>query len=629
MSYDKRYSSWKNDPISFWEEKAKNIDWVKPWKKTLEEKESLSWSWFNGGSLNTCYNCIDRHIKRGKGDKVAIIFDSPITNYKNKITYNELYLEVSSLAASLENQGVTKGDRVILYMPMIPEVIVSMLACARIGAIHSVVFGGFASKELASRVEDVTPKVIISASCGLEPNKIIDYKKILDESIAISNHKPLTQIIYQRKEKECLLNMPGDISWNDFIDQKKSIDCLPVDSNDPLYILHTSGTTGTPKGIVRTNGGHAVALYNSMKMTYDITENDVFWAASDVGWIVGHSYIVYAPLLIGCTTVLYEGKPVGTPDSGQFWRVISEYNVSSMFTAPTAIRAIKKEDPYGNKLKKYDLSSLKYIFLAGERADPESIKWTMDMTKKPVIDHWWQTETGWSIAGNFPEYGIFDILYGSTGKSAPGYSVEVLNEEGEAVPFENMGNLVIKLPLPPGCSSEIWNDKNRFYETYLKKYKGYYNTSDAGVIDKDGYIYVMSRTDDIINCAGHRLSTGSIEEILTSHSDIAECAVVGLKDTLKGEVPVGLIILNNDYTKLEKDIIKDTVSLVREKLGPVASYKKTFIVKNLPKTRSGKILRSTIARILNKENYDVPPTIEDKSALEYLESIKNVIYLEP
>ena len=629
MSYDKNYSSWKNDPISFWEEKAKNIDWFKPWKKTLEEKESSSWSWFTGGSLNTCYNCIDRHIKRGKGDKVAIIFDSPITNYKNKITYNELYIKVSSLAASLENQGVTKGDRVILYMPMIPEVIVSMLACARIGAIHSVVFGGFASKELASRIEDVTPKVIISASCGLEPNKIIDYKKILDESIAISNHKPLTQIIYQRKEKECLLNMPGDVSWNDFIDQTKSIDCLPVDSNDPLYILHTSGTTGTPKGIVRTNGGHAVALYNSMKMTYDITENDVFWAASDVGWVVGHSYIVYAPLLKGCTTVLYEGKPVGTPDAGQFWRVISEYNVSSMFTAPTAIRAIKKEDPDGNKLKKYDLSSLKYIFLAGERADPESIKWTMDMTKKPVIDHWWQTETGWSIAGNFPEYGIFDILYGSTGKSAPGYSVEVLNEEGDAVPLGNMGNLVIKLPLPPGCSSEIWNDKSRFYEAYLKKYKGYYNTSDAGVIDKDGYISVMSRTDDIINCAGHRLSTGSIEEILTSHSDIAECAVVGLKDTLKGEVPVGLIILNNDYSKLEKDIIKDTVSLVREKLGPVASYKKTFIVKNLPKTRSGKILRSTIAKILNKESYDVPPTIEDKSALEYLENIKNIIFLKP
>ena len=626
MSYDKNYSGWKNDPVSFWEQKAKNIDWFKPWKKTLEEKESYSWSWFTGGSLNTCYNCIDRHIKKGKGDKVAIIFDSPITNYKNKITYNELYLKVSSLAASLENQGVTKGDRVILYMPMIPEVIVSMLACARIGAIHSVVFGGFASKELASRIEDVTPKVIVSASCGLEPNKIIDYKKILDESIAISNHKPLTQIIYQRKEKECLLNMPGDISWNDFINQKKSIDCLPVDSNDPLYILHTSGTTGTPKGIVRTNGGHAVALFNSMKMTYDITENDVFWAASDVGWVVGHSYIVYAPLLIGCTTVLYEGKPVGTPDAGQFWRVISEYNVSTMFTAPTAIRAIKKEDPYGNKLKKYDLSSLKYIFLAGERADPESIKWTMDMTKKPVIDHWWQTETGWSIAGNFPEYGIFDILYGSTGKPAPGYSVEVLNEEGEAVPLGNMGNLVIKLPLPPGCSSEIWNDKSRFYEAYLKKYKGYYNTSDAGVIDKNGYISVMSRTDDIINCAGHRLSTGSIEEILTSHSDIAECAVVGLKDTLKGEVPIGLIILNNDYTKSEKDIIKDTVSLVREKLGPVASYKKTFIVKNLPKTRSGKILRSTIARILNRESYDIPPTIEDKSALEYLENIKNVIY---
>ena len=628
MSYDKNYLIWKKNPISFWEEKAKNIDWIQPWSKTLEEKNSSAWSWFNGGSLNTCYNCIDRHIKRGRGDKTAIIFDSPITNYKNKITYNELHLKVSALAASLKDQGVIKGDRVILYMPMIPEVIVSMLACARIGAIHSVVFGGFASKELASRIEDVTPKIIISASCGLEPNRVIDYKKILDESIALSMHKPLKQIIYQRREKECLLNMPGDISWNNFVDPKKSIDCVPVDSNDPLYILHTSGTTGTPKGIVRTNGGHAVALFNSMKMTYDITEDDVFWAASDVGWVVGHSYIVYAPLLIGCSTVLYEGKPVGTPDAGQFWRVIAEYNVSSMFTAPTAIRAIKKEDPDGSQLKKYNLSNLKYIFLAGERADPETIKWTMDMTKKPVIDHWWQTETGWSIAGNFPEYGLFDILYGSTGKQAPGYSVVVLNEEGQQVFEETMGNLAIKLPLPPGCSSEIWNDKSRFYDAYLKKYKGYYNTSDAGIIDKNGYISVMSRTDDIINCAGHRLSTGSIEEILTSHEDIAECAVIGLKDNLKGEVPIGLIILNNSYTKLEEEIIKDSVSLVREKLGPVASYKQTFIIKNLPKTRSGKILRSTIAKILNKESYDVPPTIEDKSALDYLENIKKSIYLE-
>ena len=462
----------------------------------------------------------------------------------------------------------------------------------------------------------------------MEPNKIINYKEILDKAIAISIHKPLKQVIYQRKKYQCLLNMPGDVSWTNFIDEEKNIDCLPVDSNDPLYILHTSGTTGTPKGIVRTNGGHAVALFNSMKMTYDITENDVFWAASDVGWVVGHSYIVYAPLLIGCSTVLYEGKPVGTPDAGQFWRVISEYNVSTMFTAPTAIRAIKKEDPKGAELKKYDLTNLKYIFLAGERADPESIKWTMDMIKKPVIDHWWQTETGWSIAGNFPEYGLFDILYGSTGKPAPGYSVVVLNDEGKEVPRDTMGNLAIKLPLPPGCSSDIWNDKNRFYSAYLKKYNGYYNTSDAGVIDKNGYISVMSRTDDIINCAGHRLSTGSIEEILTSHIDIAECAVVGLKDNLKGEVPIGLVVLNNFYTKSEEEIIKDTVYLVREKLGPVASYKKTFIIQGLPKTRSGKILRSTIAKILNKEKYNVPPTIEDKNTLNYLNNIKKDIYLE-
>ena len=621
MSYEKHYEEWAENPLSYWDEHAKGINWIEPYKKTLHKTNNY-YQWFHEGKLNTCYNCIDRHVKVGKGEKVAIIYDSPITNTKKKITYNNLLKEVSSLAASLNNIGVKKGDTVVLYMPMIPEVIISMLACARIGAIHSVVFGGFAAEELASRISDVLPKVIISASCGLEPKGIINYKEILNKALSQTSHKPIKQIIYQREQHFCKLDLENDVSWNEFIDFSTSIECVPLDSNEPLYILHTSGTTGIPKGIVRTNGGHAVALLNSMKMTYDISEDEVFWAASDVGWVVGHSYIVYAPLLLGCSTVLYEGKPVGTPDAGQFWRVISEYKVKTMFTAPTAIRAIKKEDAKGDELKKYDLSELKYIFLAGERADPESIKWTMELTKKPVIDHWWQTETGWSIAGNFPQFDLFKIVLGSTGKAAPGFQVNVLNDEGKKLPSENMGNLVIKLPLPPGCSSEIWNDKDRFYEAYLKKFSGYYDTSDAGIIDKNGYISVMSRTDDIINCAGHRLSTGSIEEILTQHKDIAECAVVGINNELKGQVPIGLIVLNNVSTNSDITIIRETIDLVKEKLGPVASYKKSIIVGNLPKTRSGKILRSTISRILNKEDYKVPATIEDINTLELIKSLK-------
>ena len=620
MSYNKYYEEWAKDPLSFWDDKAKNISWIKLYKKTLHKTDN-DYEWFHQGKLNTCYNCIDRHVENGKGEKVAIIYDSPITNTKKKISYRELLKKVSSLAASLNNLGVKKGDTVILYMPMIPEVIISMLACARIGAIHSVVFGGFASEELASRISDVLPKVIISASCGLEPKRIINYKEILNKALTLTSHKPLKQIIYQREQYSCKLNLENDISWNEFVNTSSSISCVPIDSNEPLYILHTSGTTGIPKGIVRTNGGHAVALLNSMKMTYDISEDEVFWAASDVGWVVGHSYIVYAPLLLGCSTVLYEGKPIGTPDAGQFWRVISEYKVKTMFTAPTAIRAIKKEDSEGQELKKYDLSDLRYVFLAGERADPESIKWTMEMTKKPVIDHWWQTETGWSIAGNFPQFGLFEIIFGSTGKAAPGFQVDVLDDKGKKLTPENMGNLVIKLPLPPGCSSEIWNNKDRFYQAYLKKFNGYYDTSDAGIIDKNGYISVMSRTDDIINCAGHRLSTGSIEEILTQHKDIAECAVVGIKNELKGQVPIGLIVLNNSSISSDATIIRETIDLVREKLGPVASYKKSIIVENLPKTRSGKILRSTISKILNKENYKMPATIEDINTLDLIKSL--------
>ena len=627
MSYEKEYRFWRENPELYWEKKASFIDWFKPYQKVLSKDKEGKYVWFKGGELNTCFNCLDRHVNNGLGNKNAIIYDSPISNRKKFITYNQLLDEVSKLAQILLSLGVTKGDRVILYMPMIPEVIISMLACARIGAIHSVVFGGFAAQELANRITDSAPKVIISASCGLEPNKIINYKDILNEAILLSSHTPKNQIIYQREELKVLLNKEGDLSWTELMSNQNEnpVECVPLKSEDPLYILYTSGTTGIPKGIVRTNGGHAVALHNSMKMTYNIEKDDVFWAASDVGWVVGHSYIVYAPLLFGCTTVLYEGKPIGTPDAGQFWRVISEHSVSTMFTAPTAIRAIKKIDPQGKEIKKYKLNNFKYLFLAGERADPETIKWSTDKLNIPVIDHWWQTETGWSIAGNFPELGIFDIKYGSTGKAAPGFQVEILDEEGNVIKNEKMGNLVIKLPLPPGCSSNIWNDPKRFFEAYLKKYKGYYNTSDAGVIDKDGYISVMSRTDDIINCAGHRISTGSIEEILTLHEDIAECAVVGLKDEIKGEVPLGLLVLNTNSNKSNSKIIEDVIELVKIKLGPVVSFRVAFVVENLPKTRSGKILRSTISKILNGEKFYTPATIEDANTLEYIVEIYNIL----
>ncbi len=625
MSYEKEYNFWESNPELYWKEKSSNIHWFKPYKKILSRDPKGKYVWFKDGELNTCFNCLDRHVNEGLGKKNAIIYDSPISKKKKFISYNELLLDVSKLANILLSLGVIKGDRVILYMPMIPEVIIAMLACARIGAIHSVVFGGFASQELANRITDSAPKVILAASCGLEPNKIINYKDIVNEAILLSSHKPKNQIIYQRDELNVALDRPGDLSWLDLMSNEKDqiVKCASLNSEDPLYILYTSGTTGIPKGIVRTNGGHAVALYNSMQMTYDIKKEDIFWAASDVGWVVGHSYIVYAPLLFGCTTVLYEGKPIGTPDAGQFWRIISEHNVSTMFTAPTAIRAIKKMDPNGDEIKKYKLNNFKYLFLAGERADPETIKWSIDQLKVPVIDHWWQTETGWSIAGNFPEFGIFDIKYGSTGKAAPGYKIEVLDEDGNLLKKEKMGNLVIKLPLPPGCSSSIWNDSRRFYEAYLEKYEGYYNTSDAGIIDKDGYISVMSRTDDIINCAGHRISTGSIEEILTSYPEIAECAVVGLKDSIKGEVPIGLLVLNTNSKKSNSEIVKEVIILVREKLGAVISFKLAFVVENLPKTRSGKILRATISKILNGENYNNPATIEDIYTLNFIKEIYN------
>ncbi len=621
MNYEEFYLNWKSDPEKFWREKAEGLVWFKKWEKVLKKVGPFSYEWFSGGEINTCYNCVDRHVNEGKGNKTALIYDSPITSKKESFTYNTVLKKVSSLAASLDKAEVKKGDRVIIYMPMIPEVIFSMLACSRIGAIHSVVFGGFSSNELANRIDDAKPKIILSASCGIEPNRIVNYKNILDNSIELSSHKPNAQVVYQREEFTCKMNRKGDIEWSSFVDKDAKVDCVSLNSSDPLYILYTSGTTGTPKGLVRSNGGHAVALYNSMTMTYGMSSDSVYWAASDVGWVVGHSYIVYAPLLLGCTTVLYEGKPIGTPDAGQFWRVISEYKVNCMFTAPTAIRAIKKEDPKGKEIRKYDLKHLKSIYLAGERADPESIKWTTNLIGKPVIDHWWQTETGWSIAGNFHELGLFQIKPGSTGKPAPGFDVVVLDDNGRELNKNTMGNLAIKLPLPPGCSNSIWNSKNRFYEAYLSKFEDFYDTSDAGIIDSEGYISVMSRTDDIINCAGHRLSTGSIEEILTSHKDVAECAVVGIKDHIKGEVPLGLLVLNTGYEGSGENILTDTIQLVRDELGPVASYKKSYIVSLLPKTRSGKILRATIAKILNGDKYEAPPTIEDETALAEIKKI--------
>ena len=625
MSYEKYYLDWKSNQEKYWEDKAKDIHWFKKWDQVLKKKDDGSFSWFENGQLNTCFNCIDRHVIGGNGKETALIYDSTVTGKKQRFTYEELLSNVSSLASSLHKAGVRKGDRIIIYMPMIPQVVFSMLACARIGAIHSVVFGGFSSNELANRIDDAKPKIILSASCGIEIDRIINYKEILDNSISLAQHLPEAQIILQREEFICDMKNAGDIEWSSFVEPNLKIECVSVESNDPLYILYTSGTTGIPKGIVRTNGGHAVALLNSMKMTYGMSSKSVYWAASDVGWVVGHSYIVYAPLLIGCTTVLYEGKPVGTPDAGQFWRIISDYGVNCMFTAPTAIRAIKKVDPYGNEIKKYNLSSLKSIFLAGERADPESIKWTSKMVRRPVIDHLWQTETGWSIAGNFISLDLFPIKAGSTGKPAPGFDVVVLDDNGKVLDTEKMGNLAIRMPLPPGCSSSIWNDNKRFYNAYLKRFKGFYDTSDAGIIDKEGYISVMSRTDDIINCAGHRISTGSIEEILTTHEDVAECAVVGIKDNIKGEVPLGLLVLNNKSISTEKVITEQTISLVRKKLGPVASYKKSFIVTTLPKTRSGKILRSTISKILNGFKYDIPATIEDADALTIIEKIKSKV----
>jgi propionyl-CoA synthetase len=617
--YENLYKASLENTEKFWDEAAKDVIWFKPYKKILDRSNPPFYRWFSDGVINSCYNAIDRHVEEGNGSRTAILYDSPVTSKKKSFSYLEAKKIISTFAGALKNFGINKGDRIIIYMPMIPEAVFAMLACARIGAVHSVVFGGFAANELAARINDSEAKVIISASCGFEPGRTIQYKPLLDEAIKLAKIKPKKCIIFQRENNFVELGA-NDISWSEFIKNSKEADCEPINSNDPAYILYTSGTTGTPKGIVRDTGGHIVALKWSMKNIYNINPGDIWWSASDIGWVVGHSYIVYAPLFHGCTTIIYEGKPVGTPDAGSFWRVISENKVKTLFTAPTAFRAIKKEDPEGKFFKKYDLSNFESLFLAGERADPDTIKWAENLLKKPVIDHWWQTETGWAISANFAGLGLFKTKYGSAGKAVPGYNIQILEPDGTQAKTSEMGDVVIKLPLPPGTFPTLWNADKRYKENYMDPYQGYYKTYDAGHIDEEGYIWIMSRTDDIINVAGHRLSTGSMEEILSENNSVAECAVLGIADNLKGQIPLGLIVLKSGVSKKPEEITKECIQMVREKIGPVAAFKNIVIVKRLPKTRSGKILRGTVSKIADQVPYKMPPTIDDPAILDEIKS---------
>jgi propionyl-CoA synthetase len=618
--YHEIYARAMRDPEGFWGEAAQAIDWYEPAKRVFDKDAGVYGRWFTGASCNTCYNAIDRHVERGRAAQAAIIYDSPVTNTKRVITYAELLKEVSTLAAVLQDFGVAKGDRVILYMPMVPEALFAMYACARIGAIHSVVFGGFAAKELATRLDDCKPKLILSASCGIEGARVVPYKPLLDAAIDLAKEKPQACLILQRPQAEATLTAGCDHDWAALreraIAAKKSAPCVPVLATDPLYILYTSGTTGIPKGVVRDNGGHMVALAWSMKNHYGVDPGEVYWAASDIGWVVGHSYIVYAPLFHGCTTILYEGKPVGTPDAGAFWRVISEHKCAAMFTAPTAFRAIKKEDPAGKFYAQYDFSTFRTLFLAGERADPATIEWAESLLKKPVIDHWWQTETGWAIAGNPLGLGMLPVKHGSPTVAMPGYDVRIVDEQCKEVPAGKMGSIVVKLPLPPSCLPTLWQQDERFKESYLAEFPGYYKTADAGFKDEDGYLFIMGRTDDIINVAGHRLSTGGMEEVLSGHKDVAECAVIGIADQLKGEVPCGFIVLKAGVNRPHDEIEKEIVALVREKIGPVAAFKLAITVPRLPKTRSGKILRGTMKKIADHEPWTMPATIEDPNVLD-------------
>ena len=619
------YARSMQDPEGFWADAAAGIDWVKPWKQVLDRSGAPFYRWFSGGELNTCFNAVDRHVAAGRGAQPAIIYDSPVTDTKRVITYAELQDLVARFGGVLRGLGVAKGDRVIIYMPMVPEALVAMLACARIGAVHSVVFGGFSAHELATRIDDAKPKVIVAGSCGIETNRVVHYKPLLDRAIEEAGHKPERCVILQRPQEPGALIAGRDVGWAEAMAAAQPVDCVPVAATDPLYILYTSGTTGQPKGVVRDNGGHAVAIRWTMANVYGVQPGEVFWAASDVGWVVGHSYIVYGPLLHGCTTVVYEGKPVGTPDPGAFWRVIAEHGVSVMFTAPTAFRAIKREDPQASHLQRYDLGKFRALFLAGERCDPDTLVWAQTTLQVPVIDHWWQTETGWAIAANCLGIEQLPVKPGSPTKAVPGYDVRVLDEGGHEVPAGTNGRIMIRLPMPPGCLPTLWNNDARFEASYLKAEPGYYLTGDAGYKDGDGYLYIMSRIDDIINVAGHRLSTGAMEEVLASHQDVAECAVIGVADQLKGELPLGLVVLKAGVSRDQADIAKELVKLVRDQIGPVAAFKLVAVVDRLPKTRSGKILRGTMKRIADGEEYKMPATIDDPAILGEIEAVLKTI----
>ncbi|MGA2912204.1 MAG: propionyl-CoA synthetase [Methanoregula sp.] len=613
--YERAFRESVADPEHFWGAAAEKVHWYKKYERVLNSENSPFYRWFEGGVVNSCYNALDYHVENGVKDRIALIYDSPVTKTVKRYTYGELLDLVARCAGGLEQLGVGKGDRVVIYMPMIPEAVIAMLACARIGAIHSVVFGGFAARELAARIEDATPLVVITASCGIEVNRIIPYQPLLDAALDMCVHKPQACVVVQRPESPTILKKGRDVAWNVLL-EADPVACVPVLATDPLYLLYTSGTTGKPKGVLRDNGGHLVALTWSMKNIYDIRPGEVYWAASDIGWVVGHSYIVYGPLFYGCTTILYEGKSVGTPDAGAFWRVIAEHGVSVLFCAPTAFRAIRKEDPNGEYIKKYDLSAFRILFLAGERCDPDTLIWAQQHLEIPVIDHWWQTETGWAIGANCTGLELLPVKPGSCTKPVPGYDVHVLDAKGTALPSGETGNIVVRLPLPPGCFTTLWQNDKDFVKTYFSAYPGYYLTSDAGYIDADGYLWIMGRTDDIINVAGHRLSTGAMEEVLASHPDVAECAVAGVHDQVKGEVPLGFVVLKAGIVK-EQDVIgPELILLVRQKIGPIASFKAAAVVKRLPKTRSGKILRGTIKKIADGVTYQVPATIDDPVILD-------------
>ena len=626
-TYADVYKSWQDNPEAFWMKAAEAIDWDEKPSKALFDLGNDMYEWFADAKVNTCWNAVDRHVEQGRGNQVAIIHDSPITGTVRKITFAELRNRVASLAGALRAKGVEKGDRVIIYMPMVPEALEAMLACGRIGAIHSVVFGGFAAHELAVRIDDAQPKAIIAASCGLEPGRVVHYKPLLDGAIDQASHKPDFCVIFQREQEVAQLVEGRDVDWHAFQYGVEPADCLPVEGNHPSYILYTSGTTGQPKGVVRHTAGHLVALNWTMKNIYNVEPGETFWAASDVGWVVGHSYICYGPLIHGNTTIVFEGKPVGTPDAGTFWRVIADHDVKSFFTAPTAFRAVKREDPNGEFVKKYDLSGLRAVYLAGERADPDTINWAADVLDKPIYDHWWQTETGWTIAGMPAGIEALPVKVGSPTVPMPGYDVQILDEAGHPMKPGELGAIAVKLPLPPGTLPTLWNAEARFKKSYLEHFPGYYETGDAGMIDEDGYLYIMARTDDVINVAGHRLSTGAMEEVLANHPDVAECAVIGVSDTLKGQSPVGFVCLTTGVNRPYDEIAKECVQMVRDQIGPVAAFKQTVVVDRLPKTRSGKILRATMVKIADGEEFKMPATIDDPAILdEIAEALKTLGY---